>query len=283
MKPAEHFIDLAKSDFVMRIPSATARRTFLYLLRSGLFSYQPGYRLDRRSFDSFLVMLVLSGSMDLDLPAGHLRAVADQFVLVDCYSRHCYGTDTETDVLWMHFDGITARPYYDLITAKLGNVITLRNPSYARTQLREIHDMATDQGGYSEPEMARHITDLLTEFAVENKPGVTAKRSHTIDDSIAYIADNLNQSLTVSSLAERAYMSEYHFIRIFKKQTGLTPHAYITASRIDVAKFLLANSDLSLDEIRKQCGFSSISILCTTFKHQVGMTPIQYRRQSGDY
>lgn len=207
-----------------------------------------------------------------------MHADAGQFVFVDCYYRHRYGTDTSTDVLWLHFDGIAARPYYDLITRRLGNVMTLRDSSYAKTQLKEIHDMAMAESGYSEPGMARHITDLLTEFAAENEPGDLDKGSEIIEDTIAYIAHNLDRPLTVKGLAQRAFMSEYHFIRIFKRETGLTPHCYITASRLNVAKFLLVNTNQPLTEISNQCGFSSKTTFCSVFKRHVGMTAMQYRR-----
>lgn len=280
MKPAEHHIDVEQSDFVIHMPSAIARRTFLYLLRSGEFSYEPGYRLERNTFDSFLVMYVRSGSLDIKVPAGFFHAKAGDFALIDCYDRHAYGTDEPTDVLWMHFDGAMARAYVDLITAKLGPVFSLRNPNYAISRLQRIDELVREKTGFSEARMAKYITDVLTEFAAEQEPGAPARQSQSIEDSIAYISAHLSEPLTVEELAARAFVSEYHFIRVFKRETGTTPHAYIVDARIHAAKYLLVNSEAPLKRICEQCGFSSTSVFCASFKRKVGTSPLDYRERN---
>lgn len=277
MKPAERHVDQERSEFLIHAPSAIARRTFFYLLRAGEFLYEPGYRLERATFDSFLVLWIKDGSMDFTLPSGSFHAAAGQFALVDCYARHAYGTEEPTDVLWMHFDGVMARPYYDYITGKLGNVFSLRDPAYAVNRLRQIDQMLRSPTGFAEPRMAKYITDVLTEFASAQEPGASQRRSQTAEDAIAYISAHLAEPLTVADLAARSYLSEYHFIRVFKKETGSTPHAYIVDARVHAAKYLLVNSDLPLKRICEQCGFSSTSVFCATFKRKVGASPLEYR------
>ena len=277
MKPAERNVDVDKSSFLIHTPSAVARRTFLYLLRAGNFYYESGYLLERSSFDSFLVIYVKSGSLDFNLPQGRFHASAGQFALVDCYAKHVYGTDEATEALWVHFDGIMARTYFDFITGKLGNVFSLHNPGYAANRLRQINDMAVSPSGFSEPRMAKCITDVLTEFASESEPGAPARQSRVIEDAIAYIAAHLDEPLTVKELAEHAYLSEYHFIRVFKKETGLTPHAYVIDARLHTAKYLLVNSDATLKRICERCGFSSTSVFGAAFKRAVGFSPLEYR------
>lgn len=277
MKPAEKHIDVSASDFAIRTPSALARRTFLYALRAGRFRYEPGYRLERSTFDSFLILYVSSGSLDLRVPGGAWHAQAGQFALVDCYAPHSYGTDETTEVLWAHFDGVNARAYAELIVGKLGNVFSLRNPSYAVSRLNRINDIMRDETGFPEARMAKLLTDVLTEFATEQEPGAPARQSQSVEDAIAYISAHLDEPLAVAQLAERAYLSEYHFIRVFKRETGLTPHAYIIDARIHTAKYLLVNSDMPLKRICERCGFSSTSVFCAAFKRKVGVPPIEYR------
>lgn len=280
MKPAERHIDVDHSDFEIRVPSAIARRTFLYSLRSGEFCYEPGYRLERSSFDSFLVLYVRGGALDLTLPNGRWRAEAGQFAMVDCYGHHAYGVEESTDVLWMHFDGVVARSYYEFITSKLGNAFSLRTPRHAEICLEKINAMMHEGKGFSEAYMNKCITDVLTEFATEKEPGAVARQSQAVEDAIAHISTHLNDPLTVHDLANRAFLSEYHFIRIFKKSTGVTPHAYIMDARIHAAKYMLANSALPLKRICEQCGFSSTSVFCAAFKRKVGMSPLEYRAKN---
>lgn len=277
MKPAERHVDLERSDFIIHMPSAIARRTFLYLQRSGEFVYEPGYHLERTTFDSFLIMYVREGTLDLHLPTGAWHVRAGQFAMVDCYDRHAYSADGDTDVLWIHFDGVNARAYYELIIGKLGNTFSLRNPSHVVSRMEQINQMSHDAKGFSEVRMAKYITDVLTEFAAEQEPGAPARQSQAVEDAIAYISAHLGDPLTVEELAARAYVSEYHFIRVFKKVTGITPHAYIVDARIHAAKYLLVNGDEPLKRICEQCGFSSTSVFCAAFRRKVGVPPLEYR------
>ncbi|OZG64068.1 AraC family transcriptional regulator [Bifidobacterium eulemuris] len=277
MKPAERFVDVDQSDFIIRTPSAIARRTFLYLLRAGEFVYEPGYRLERGSFDSFLVAYVRSGSLDLRLPNTSCRAEAGQFAVVDCYATHAYGTDEATDVLWVHFDGIMARAYYEMIVGKLGNAFSLRDSAAATNRLRQIVELSRGTSGFCEARMSKYLTDVLTEFAAEQEPGASARQSQSVEDCLAYIAAHLSEPLTVDDLASRAFLSKYHFIRVFKKETGTTPHAYIVDARIHAAKYLLVNGSAQLGRICEQCGFSSTSVFCAVFKRKVGVSPLEYR------
>ena len=80
-------------------------------------------------------------------------------------------------------------------------------------------------------------------------------------------------SLTVSSLAQGAEMSETYFRRLFKARYGTSPAEYITGCRISYAKELLKMDYLPISEIAESCGFSSASYFCRVFKKCTGTTP----------
>ncbi len=113
------------SDYFIYSPSRMAQETFLYPLQCGLFSYLPGYSLTRESFDSFLLMYIQKGELELSFEGRTFHASAGQFILIDCYKRHAYSTRTGWECLWCHFDGVTARSYYKNIVSRLGNVFSL--------------------------------------------------------------------------------------------------------------------------------------------------------------
>ncbi|MBT1161508.1 AraC family transcriptional regulator [Bifidobacterium sp. SO1] len=281
MKPAEHGIRNQGSEFYIYTPSKTALQTFLYPLRVGLFRYEAGYRQERSSFDSFLLMAIRSGSFDITTEQGTHYAGKGDFVLLDCYRHHSYGTDEDSDVLWLHFDGTMARAYFDLIDGKLGTVFSLKEPTYALNRLTAIYDVFHAASRISEPSMSKYITDILTEFAVAAADSATSqqRQPYAIEDVLTYIAGHLSEPLPIDELAARAYMSEYHFIRVFKKETGYTPHAYIVDARMHAAKYLLINSDMPLKQLCDECGFTDTSTFCAAFKRRNGMSPIEFRRQ----
>jgi AraC-like DNA-binding protein len=91
------------------------------------------------------------------------------------------------------------------------------------------------------------------------------------------IDDLYMQDLTLESLAEEARLSRYHFLRAFRREVGVTPHAYLTSRRIAAAKQLLAG-EAALSEVALACGFYDQSHFSRSFKGTTGVTPGQYRR-----
>ena len=79
-------------------------------------------------------------------------------------------------------------------------------------------------------------------------------------------------------MAAVARLSPYHFARQFKAATGLPPHQYVIARRVERAKQLLqAGTDLSLAEVAARAGFADQSQFCHHFKRLVGVKPGQFR------
>ena len=91
------------------------------------------------------------------------------------------------------------------------------------------------------------------------------------------IERGLNTPLSVSVLAQQCRLSEKHFSVQFKKSTGLAPHQYITAKRIEEAKRLLTETSLPIAAIALAVGFSSATYFSTAFKRETGINPVEYR------
>ena len=94
---------------------------------------------------------------------------------------------------------------------------------------------------------------------------------------IEYIEEHLDVSPTLAQIAAVAGLSPYHFARQFKTSTGLPPHEYVIARRVDRAKQFLQGGDRSLAEVAAQAGFSDQSQFSRHFKRRVGVTPGQFR------
>ena len=95
---------------------------------------------------------------------------------------------------------------------------------------------------------------------------------------VEYIEDHLDASPTLGQMAAVARLSPYHFARQFRAATGLPPHQYVIARRVERARQLLqAGTDLSLAEVAAHTGFSDQSQFTHHFKRMVGVTPGQFR------
>lgn len=100
--------------------------------------------------------------------------------------------------------------------------------------------------------------------------------------AIDFIDAHLEDDVSLGRLAAEVRISPYHFARLFKQSTGQTPHNYLTARRIERAKQLLANTELSLVEIASDIGYSSQAHFTTIFRRMVGTTPGAFKGEQSN-
>lgn len=94
---------------------------------------------------------------------------------------------------------------------------------------------------------------------------------------VQWALEHLHEDLPVSRLARRARMSERTFARRFRASTGVSPAAWVSAQRLDRARTLLEESDLSVEEVARRSGFGSAPVLRAHFA-RIGTSPMAYRR-----
>jgi AraC family transcriptional regulator len=95
---------------------------------------------------------------------------------------------------------------------------------------------------------------------------------------VEYIEEHLDAGPRLEQMAAVARLSPYHFARQFKGATGLPPHQYVIARRVERAKqLLLEGGDLSLAQVAASAGFSDQSVFSHHFKRIVGVTPGKFR------
>jgi AraC family transcriptional regulator len=95
---------------------------------------------------------------------------------------------------------------------------------------------------------------------------------------IEYIEEHLDGSPSLERLAAAVGLSPQHFAKQFKQATGLPPHQYVIARRVERAKQLLqGDGDLTLAQVAGRAAFSDQSLFCRHFKRLVGVTPGGFR------
>lgn len=277
MKTNEKLIDTS-SEYYVYSPSKTAKNCFYYPLQCGHFLYHPGYHIERDSFDSFLILYVQKGELSLTLNGDEYLCKTGQFMFLDCYHAHAYQTFQPCECLWCHFDGKMARNLYDEIISRLGPVFYCSDSLQAYKCLEQIYDTFRSFKQIKEPLLNKYLNDLLMHFFMSST-AKTASLSHKelAEQTISYINEHFTEEITNVSLSQLVGMSQYHFLRIFKEETGYSLHQYLCNTRMSAAKFLLKTTNLSVKEICFHTGFSCESVFCNAFKKQTKMTPAEYR------
>jgi transcriptional regulator GlxA family with amidase domain len=100
-----------------------------------------------------------------------------------------------------------------------------------------------------------------------------------------YILNHPAADLSTEALARIAAMSPRNFVRVFTKEVGVSPSEYVVLTRIDVARFLLGSSRLTIDAVAHKSGFGSARAMRRVFLQRIGVIPSEFRerfRTSGD-
>jgi AraC family transcriptional regulator len=92
-----------------------------------------------------------------------------------------------------------------------------------------------------------------------------------------FMEASLHQPISLNEIAEVAWFSPHHFLRLFKKMFGETPHQYLTRRRIETARQMLTRTDQSVTEICGALGFESLGSFSWLFRRHMGASPEQFR------
>lgn len=119
--------------------------------------------------------------------------------------------------------------------------------------------------------------------AAASPPGNRRRREH--QDAIwaiaRYVRENPGEIFSVDALADRAGFSPDHFTRLFAQIVGQTPKEFCIRVRLQRAQSLLAESNLSIEQIAANLGYADVFFFSRQFKQQIGLPPTTWRRSLG--
>jgi AraC family transcriptional regulator len=125
--------------------------------------------------------------------------------------------------------------------------------------------------------LAIYVAEKYTNVASQRpvyRGGLPIVRLRKIED---YVHAHVSESISIGSLAELAELSPFHFSRVFKQATGITPLQFVTRERMLQAQQLIRETSRSLIEIALEVGYTSPSHFAQVFRRTVGMAPTQFR------
>lgn len=267
------------STLYFHVASPGAKRMFFYPICTGHFYCDKNYEVNRSNFDNYLILFVIHGSGFIEIDGKEYALGQGSIAFIDCHKKHRYYTDQGWEIRWLHFDGPLAREYFSEITNRHAFIFNSDQEMSILKTMERIFEFFNNGKKYiDEAIVSNLINNILTIFLVNlPSPQETASRQSPLKDTLYYISEHIDEPLPVEMLAERIFLSKYHFIRLFKKEVGYTPHQYILMGRINAAMLALKTTSKSIKDISLAYGFPNESSFCTTFKRFVGVTPRTYR------
>ena len=94
-----------------------------------------------------------------------------------------------------------------------------------------------------------------------------------------FIDENYDESIGLGEISQQAFLSRFHFHRLFTKIYRSTPHRYLTQRRIEKAKQLLAENK-AINDVCNEVGFESLGSFSALFKKEIGFAPTHYRNMA---
>jgi len=129
---------------------------------------------------------------------------------------------------------------------------------------------------YTLDEVIQFIYEKMSIFSksVEENKG----KSHKIISAINYIKEHYNEEITLNMIADKIEVTPSYLCRLFKKETDRTVNGYIEEVRLQIAKELIRNYDMKLEEVAKRVGYNNANYFSMVFTKANGYYPSEYKR-----
>lgn len=140
-----------------------------------------------------------------------------------------------------------------------------------------IHTCGNDVACMWSSEILAVMNSLLSGllFMISKVQCLSSTSDERILSTLSYIHDNLDKKLTIEELSAKVFLDKDYFIRLFARNTGQTPHAYIRNRRMHYAMTLLQKG-LPAQTVAELCGYDSYCAFSRTFKGYYGCPPSGY-------
>ncbi|HYP25247.1 MAG TPA: AraC family transcriptional regulator [Blastocatellia bacterium] len=238
----------------------------------------------------FTVTVVLSGRMSVNIGSDRYDLSPGQTALTDIGRSHG-GRAIDAEFLSIGLSPSAVNEVVtDLgltrtnaeITFRAGRVTDGLISDMARTMANEMAGESLGRGMMLDALVRQIIIHLLrSHLTVRKSAQLELSRAGPVDRrlrrALEFMHDNYSRELSLEEIASAAYLSEYHFARLFKQITGVTPHVYLANLRLERARRLLAETTFSVSEIAGMVGYHSQSHFTKIFKSVTGVTPRVYR------
>ena len=254
--------------------------------RRDLITDRPAGRCD------YGLLYIDRGSVEFDLGNGFQSVSEGTFLLFRPGEAHRsrIKKDNDANHYWLYFSGTAVDSILDGLSLSGVRLIkTGKDPRIIGIYESIIRELLYREPGFIESINSK-IIELLT-FAARSG-GVTRNADgqdcvivgtmwdERIANAMHEIRINPEHFYTVDELAAMCHLSKFYFCRLFAKSAGIAPHRYILLMKLEKARDMLSESDMTVVEIATRLGFSDVAILWRAFIREYGMSPSEFREKS---
>ena len=265
-------------EYIITIPSQQKKSPFAVTL-AGITYEDPSYAITRVNSDIFTMEYVICGKGYIVVNGKEYTAETGDSYILPCGQSIRYYSDASNPwrKIWFNGEGIflseTARIF------GLNDRIIF--PSVNTLEYFERILKICENKGLSADEINTKCAAVFTELMMFINS--TTNRNDSVSDEAMllknYIDSHTEENISIKTLAEMIFRSESQTIRIFKKNFNATPYDYLLESKINRAKTIILNTNLSIKETSYRLGFADEHYFSNIFRKKTGLSPTEYRKR----
>lgn len=269
-------------------PSPFAQKYWHYVLCIGKARMPASYRHAPSRRNGFLLHYIRQGAVDHLVRGARYRAGKGVVCLMDMSDELLIENKSLQGAVnwWVLFNSRDLPHLFTELRADRNPLFGSVDATHIETFFRDLVTLTKSRPAAYEAKSSAALAGILAElFASRAARGshvaLVGKKevlSESVRRGIDYMIRFHNESsLGLKRICEAAGLSLHHFVRVFRKEMGVTPIQYLNHYRVEQAKNLLVESDKSMDQIARQIGASSQNYFSYLFRRIAGKTPREYR------
>jgi AraC family transcriptional regulator, arabinose operon regulatory protein len=242
------------------------------------------YRERAEGAPEHILIFCVSGAGWCELGGRRQPIFPGEALLIPAQTPHAYGAAPidPWSIHWVHFAGLEA-DYFVRLTPDDTRKLSVESRCASTVEGLFHACYATLAGGFVLARLvygAKLVHHLLAELFYNNasfSPGMRTSRFHSLELTVAFLHQNVHRPVSLAEMANHAELSESHFSRLFKEQTGHAPVEYFINLKMHHACTLLAQTQLTVRAISQEVGYADSYYFSRLFKKVIGMSPTEYR------
>ncbi len=218
----------------------------------------------------------------LDIPVGK-----GSVYIIPPFISHRVNFHSDFEIITIAFSDKTIKYPKLLKELKAGTIYCDLSPQqleYAQKIIQKICNATNSNAAFSKEEASSLFNALIIEFLKQSKSYNPYEFNSSIPtklkNAIAYINNNVQKDISLADVAETVGLTPNYLSALFKKHLGVSYIDFICGIRLDQAKILMSDNELTISQISRMIGFNSASYFTERFKAQFGISPNSYRNEN---
>ena len=280
-KMAMFMYNIRMREQIIYFEQAPESHPFFHLEMTGISWCDGSYRIQRMDSPYYAVEYIMQGTGYLEINGQRYSPCRGDTYITHKGSRHFYGSSGEDPWIkvWVAFHGTLVD---ELMTGYRLDKVYHIGACDVEDELMNIYEIAesTTSEELRRGDLALSTHNLLHEIHTRiNHHGQTS--INPVEKAMAFLRMNISTNPNLDAIAKHADKSVSQLIRLFKEQTGKTPHELHLDMKTAQAKRMLRESSHSMQYIAYELGFCDAFHFSKTFKAHAGLCPTEYRKKHG--